>query len=63
MPKESRCMSYNSVYLILACIENIATTVTLNVLCLRVKNETDDYWLVFIVSVSLLRKILNACQN
>jgi len=56
-------MSYNSVYLILACIENIATTVTLNVLCLRVKNETDDYWLVFIVSVSLLRKILNACQN
>ena len=26
-------------------------------------NETDDYGLVFIVSISLLRKILNACPN
>jgi len=26
-------------------------------------NELDDYWLVFIVSISLLRKIFNACQN
>ena len=27
-------------------------------------NETDDYYrLVFIVSISLLRSILNACQN
>ena len=28
-------------------------------------NEIDDYWVVFIVSISLigLRKILNACQN
>ena len=28
-----------------------------------VRNETDDYQLLFIVSVSLLCKILNACQN
>jgi len=26
-------------------------------------NEIDDYRLVFVVSISLLRKILNACQN
>ena len=26
-------------------------------------NETDDYLLVFIVSISLLRRILNACQK
>ena len=26
-------------------------------------NEIDDYWLVFIVSVSLFHKILNTCQN
>jgi len=32
-PKESRSISYNSVYLILACVENFAATVTLNVLC------------------------------
>jgi len=25
--------------------------------------KTDDYWLVFIVSISLLHKILNARQN
>ena len=28
-----------------------------------VRNETDDYQLLFIVSISLLCKILNACQN
>jgi len=58
-PKESRSVSYNSVYLILACVENFAATVTLNVL--YVYQYYDG--LVFIVSVSLLRKILNACQN
>ena len=26
-------------------------------------NEIDDYWLVFTVSISLLRKILNASPN
>jgi len=36
-PKKSRSISYNSVYLILACVENFATTVTLNILCLLVK--------------------------
>jgi len=34
MPKESSPISYNSVYLILACVENFAATVTLNILCL-----------------------------
>jgi len=29
----------------------------------RSSNETDDYRPVFIVSISLLRKILNACQS
>jgi len=32
-PKESRSISYNSVYLILACAENFTATVTLYVLC------------------------------
>ena len=62
-PKESRSISYNYVYLILACVKNFAATVTLNVLRLPVKYETDDYRLVFIVSISLLRKIPNACRN
>jgi len=35
--KESRSVSYNSVYLILACVENFAVAVTLNILCLPVK--------------------------
>jgi len=35
--KESRSISYNSVYLILARVENFAATMTLNVLCLPVK--------------------------
>ena len=26
-------------------------------------NEIDDYRLVFIISISLLHKILNACKN
>ena len=30
-------ISYNSVYFILACVENFAVTVTLNILCLPVK--------------------------
>ena len=60
-PKESRYISYNYVYLILARTENFAAT--LNILCLLVKYETDDYRLVFIVSISLLRKIPNACRN
>jgi len=30
-PKESRSVSYNSVYLFLACVENFAATVTLNI--------------------------------
>jgi len=42
-PKESRCISYNSVNLILACIENVAVTVTLNILCLPVKQW--NWWL------------------
>jgi len=37
-------------------------TVTLNILCLPFQNKIDDYRLVFVVSISLLRKILNACQ-
>ena len=36
-PKESRSISYNSVYLILICVENFAATVKLNILCLTVK--------------------------
>jgi len=64
MPKESRFISYNSVYLILVCGKNFAATVTLNVLCLpRSSNEIDDYRVVFVASISLLRKILNACQK
>jgi len=59
-PKESRSISYNSVYLTLARVENFAATVTLNILCFPV---TDDYRLVFTVSISLLRKTFNACQN
>jgi len=35
--KENRSISYNSVYLILAYVENFAATVTLNILCLPVK--------------------------
>jgi len=62
--KESRSISYNSVYLILACIENFVATVTLNILRhYQSSNKTDDCRLAFIVSISLLRKILNACQN
>jgi len=30
-PKESRSISYNSVYLILECVDNFAVTVTLNI--------------------------------
>jgi len=30
-PKESKFISYNSVYLILACVENFAATVILNI--------------------------------
>ena len=41
---ESRSISYNSMYLILSCIENFAATVTSNVL---VKYKVDDYQLVF----------------
>ena len=36
-PKESRSISYNSVYLILACVKNFAATVTVNILCLPVE--------------------------
>jgi len=36
-PKQSRSISYNSVYLIFACVENFAATVTLNILYLPVK--------------------------
>ena len=60
-PKESRSISYNSVYLILACAENFAVTVTLDIFVYQSSNE--DYRLVFIVSISLLCKILNARQN
>ena len=35
--KVDRSISYNSVYLIFACVEIFAATVTLNVLCLPVK--------------------------
>jgi len=59
--KESRSISYNSVYFISACVENFAATVTFYVY--QSSNEIGDYRLVFIVSVSFLRKILNACQN
>ena len=52
-PKESRSISYSSVYLISACVENSTGTATLNFLCV----ETDDYRLVFIVSISVLRRI------
>jgi len=36
-PKESTSISYNSVCLILACVKYVAATVTLNILCLPVK--------------------------
>jgi len=42
---------------------NKLSTVTLNILLYQSSNEIDDYRLVFIVLISLLRKILNACQN
>ena len=61
--KESMSISCNYVYLILACIENYFAALELNVLFYQSSNETDDYRLVFTVSISLLRKILNACQN
>jgi len=64
-PKESRSISYNSVYLISACVKNFAATVTLDVYASQWSNEIDDYRyrLMLIVSISLLRKILNAGQN
>ena len=58
-PKESSFISYNFVYLILASVENFAATFYVY----QSSNEINDYGLVFIVSISLLRKILNACQN
>jgi len=36
-PKESRSISYNYVLLILACVEDFAATVTLNIFYLPVK--------------------------
>jgi len=36
-PKESKSIRYNSVYLILACVENFAATVTLKTFCLPVR--------------------------
>ena len=56
-PKESRFISYNFVYLILASVENFAATFYVY----QSSNEINDYGLI--VSISLLRKILNACQN
>ena len=62
-PKETRSIRYDSVYLILARVENFAATVTLNHYYMFYQSSNDDYRLVFIVSVSLIRKVLNACQN
>ena len=39
MPKESRSISYNSVYFILTCTKNFAAIVKLNVLCLPCSQE------------------------
>ena len=62
--KESRPISYNSVYLIVACVKNFAATMTVKVLCLvQSSYEIYDYRLLFIVPISLLRKILKAFQN
>jgi len=55
---ESRSIRYNSVYLILACVENFASTVTLTFYVYQLVNEIDDYRLVFIVLISLLREVL-----
>ena len=52
-------ISYNSVYLITARVENFAATVTLNIYVYQSSNEID----VFTLSISLLRKILNGGQN
>jgi len=57
-PMESRSIRYNSVYLILACVENFASTVTLKFYVYQLVNEIDDYRLVFIVLISLLREVL-----
>jgi len=58
-PKESRSISYNPAYLFLACVENFAVTVTLiNILNYFFRSEIDDYRLMFIVSIALLRKFL-----
>jgi len=47
-----RSISYNSVYLILACVENFAATVHYTFNVNQSSNEMDDYRLVFIVSIS-----------
>ena len=61
-PKGSRSIRYNSMYLILACVESFCSYSDIKHFY-QSNNEIDDYCLVFIVSISLLRKILNACQN
>ena len=50
-------------YLILACVENSAATVTLTFYVYQSSDEIDGYWLVFIVSILLVYKILKSCQN
>ena len=62
-PVESRSISYNSMYLILARVENFAATVTLNFYVYQSTNAVDDYRLVFLVSISLLRNILSGLSG
>ena len=51
-------------YLIVVCVKNFAATMTVKVLCLvQSSYEIYDYRLLFIVPISLLRKILKAFQN
>jgi len=57
-------MCYNFVYLILHALRILQRRCHKTCYVYQSSNEIiDDYWLVFIVSISLLGKILNACQN
>ena len=59
-PEESRSVNYNSMYLILACVESFAATVTLNILCFPVKWW--NWWLpVSVYSFNFITSVLWRC--
>jgi len=60
-PKESRSVSYNSVCFGMRW--EFCSDSDIKHYVYQSSNEIDDYRLVFIVSISLLRKIFNASQN